>query len=107
VCFALCTNFIYVPVTGRNSPGTDQNKVEPLSMHPANAGGGVRARGDQLLRGGTTFPCGYPAFEARALVQDRSFPVMEGSQPSVPCLWSYILGIYGNPAQEAGRAQGK
>ena len=94
---------VYVPAAGCIFPAVYRNRVGPLPTHSASAGGGVRARGDQLLRGGTTFPCGYPAFEARALVQDRSFPVMEGSQPSVPCLWSYILGMGTQRKKREGR----
>ena len=98
---------VYVPATGCIFPAAYRNQVGPLPTHSASAGDEVGARGDQLLRGGATFPCGNLAFEAlsyyqyrrsaivqdRALVQDRSFPVMEGSQPSVPCRRSCVLGV--------------
>ena len=95
--------YVYVPAAGCIFPAVYRNRVGPLPTHSASAGGGVGARGDQLLRGGATFPCGYPAFEARALVQDRSFPVMEGSQPSVPCRGSCILGMGTQRKKREGR----
>ena len=39
-----CTNFIYVPITGCISPGTDRNQVGPLPMHSSSAGGATRPR---------------------------------------------------------------
>ena len=60
---------VYVPAAGCIFPAGYRNRVGPLPTHSASAGGGDGARGDQFLRGGATFPCGYPAFETRPLVQ--------------------------------------
>ena len=95
--------YVYVPAAGCIFPAVYRNRVGPLPTHSTSAGGAVRARRDQFLRGGGTFPCGYPAFEARALVQDESFPVTEGSQPSVPCRRSCILGIGTQRKKREGR----
>jgi hypothetical protein len=68
-----CTNFIYVPITGCISPGTDRNQVGPLPMHSSSAGGAtrprgghLRGRGTTLKRYGTTFLFWTSAFQARA-----------------------------------------
>ena len=52
-----CTYFIYVPITGCISPGTDRNQVGPLPMHSSSAGGATRPRGGHLQCRGTTFSC--------------------------------------------------
>ena len=69
-----CTYFIYVPVTGRISPGMDQNPVGPLSLHSSSAGGPVRARGGHLQGRGTNLPSGSCASEPRTT----------GSEPTCP-----------------------
>ena len=94
---------VYVPAAGCIFAAAYRNRVGLLPTHSASAGGGVGARGDQLLRVGATFPCGYPAFEACALVQDGSFPGMEGSQPSVPGRRSCILGMGTQRKKREGR----
>ena len=62
--------FIYVPVTGRISPGTDRNQVGPLPMHSFSAGGSIRARGGHFQGRGTTFRCKTSALKSRASGRD-------------------------------------
>jgi hypothetical protein len=42
---------VYVPAAGCIFPAAYRNRVGPLPTHSASAGGGVGARGEQLLRG--------------------------------------------------------
>ena len=73
--YSLCNSlhFIYVPVTGRISPGTDRNPVGPLPMHSSSAGGPTRARDGRLKGRGTTFRCRTSAFQARASGRDPTY----------------------------------